>query len=150
MINSMRAPCRLALLLPMLVVLALVLAACSSASDAQPPPTGGVAAPPDPPRQVAAVCDRTVPGPDSAPPGAITIDPAIDGDVVAKTKSNPPGSTFWLRPGTHTLGPDEFGQVAPKDGNTYLGAPGAIIDGRGLNRYAFTTQARDVRIRHLT
>lgn len=149
MINSMRAPCRLALLLPMLV-LALVLAACSFASDAPPPPTGGVAALPDPQRQVAAVCDRTVPGPDSAPPGSITVDPAIDRDVVAKTKSNPPGSTFWLRPGTHTLGPDEFDHVAPKDGSTYLGAPGAIIDGRGLNKYAFTTEARDVTIRHLT
>lgn len=149
MINSVTVSCRLARLVPMLV-LALVLAACSSVSDAPPPPAGGVAALPDSTRPVAAVCDRTVPGPDSAPPGAITVDPAIDGDVVAKTKSNPPGSTFWLRPGTHTLGPDEFDQVAPKDGSTYLGAPGAVIDGRGLNKYAFTTEARDVTIRHLT
>jgi hypothetical protein len=149
MINSMRVRCRQALLFPMLV-LALVLVACSSATDAPSPPTAGGAAVLDTPQQVAAVCDRTVPGPDSAPPGAITVDPAIDGDVVAKTESNPPGSTFWLRPGTHTVGPGEFDQVAPKDGNIYLGAPDAIIDGRGRNRYAFTTQARDVRIRHLT
>jgi len=31
-----------------------------------------------------------------------------------------------------------------------LGAPGAILDGRGLNRYAFTQGARHVTIRHLT
>lgn len=139
MINSRR----LARLVPMLVV-TLVLAACSFASDA-PPPARGVAA-----DSTRAVCDRTVPGPDSAPPGAITVDPAIDGDVAAKTKTNPPGSTFWLAPGTHTLGRDQYGQVAPKDGNTYVGAPGAVIDGGGLNNYAFTTEARDVTIRHLT
>ncbi|MQA14201.1 MAG: right-handed parallel beta-helix repeat-containing protein [Pseudonocardiaceae bacterium] len=148
MISPRMALRHLARLVPMLS-LVLVLASCSSASDDPPSPTGGVGAPSEPTPGMA-ICDNQVPGPESAPPGAITVDPAVDGDLIAGTEANPPGSTFWLRPGTHTLGTGEFGQVAPKDGNTYVGAPGAIIDGRGLNRYAFTTEARDVTIRHLT
>ncbi|MFC5996703.1 right-handed parallel beta-helix repeat-containing protein [Pseudonocardia hispaniensis] len=119
-------------------MLALGLAACST-----PPP-----APQPPPR--AAVCDRMPPGPASPPQGAIVVDPGIEGDLVAKTRANPPGTTFWLAPGTHLLGGDQFSQVAPKDRDVYLGAPGAIIDGRGLNRYAFVGEARDVTIRFLT
>ncbi len=141
---------RLTPLVPMLV-LALVLAACSVASDDPPSPSGvGPASTKVPTAQMAAICDNQVPGPESAPPGAITVEPDIDGDLAAKTKSNPPGSTFWLGPGLHTLGRDQYGQVAAKNGNTYIGGPGAIIDGRGLNNYAFTTEARDVTIRHLT
>jgi hypothetical protein len=132
--------------LVLLLILAL-LPSCTSALVDSAPPSGGAATPPG---NVAAVCGHTVPGPTSAPPGAVTVDPAIDGDLATKTKANPPGSTFWLSPGTHTLGRDEFGQVAPKNGDTYLGAPGAILNGRGLNRYAFTQQARDVTIRRLT
>jgi len=67
-----------------------------------------------------------------------------------KSRVNPAGTTFWLAPGTHRLGTAEFGQVIPKDGNTYLGAPGAVLDGRGMNRYAFTQRAEEVTIRHLT
>ena len=140
---------RLPRLLPMLV-LALVLASCASASVGPSPPSGGTARSAQLTSQMAAICDHQAPGPASAPQGAITVDPAVDGDLVAKTQTSPPGSTFWLRTGTHTLGTDQFGQVAPKDGNAYLGAPGAIIDGRGLNMYAFTTEARDVTIRYLT
>jgi len=40
--------------------------------------------------------------------------------------------------------------VIPKDGNTYVGAPGAVLDGRRLNRYAFTQHALNVTIRYLT
>jgi Right handed beta helix region len=50
----------------------------------------------------------------------------------------------------HTLGTDQFGQVQPKDGNVYLGAPGAVVDGRGLNRFAFIGTATGVTIAHLT
>ena len=147
MTNLMRLR-RLAPHVPMLV-LALLLAACSETSVDAPHATGDGAELPEATPQIAAVCDNQIPGPGSAPSGAITIDPAVDGDLIAKTEANPPGSTFWLRPGTHTLGTDKFGQVAPKDGNMYVGAPGAILDGRRLNRYGFTTEARDVTIRHL-
>jgi len=96
------------------------------------------------------VCDNQVAGPASPPAGAVVVDPAVDADLSAKTEANPPGTTFWLATGTHTLGTSEFGQVVPKDGNTYIGAPGAILDGRGVNRYAFTQQAENVTIKHLT
>jgi hypothetical protein len=43
-----------------------------------------------------------------------------------------------------------FGQVIPKDGDTYLGAPGAVMDGQGINAYAFTQQASNVTISYLT
>ena len=99
---------------------------------------------------VAVVCDRQVPGPAGVPAGAVVVDPAVDNDLAVKSENNPAGTTFWLAPGTHTLGRHEFGQVVPKNGNRYIGAPGAILDGRGLNRYAFVAKASDVAISHLT
>ncbi|MFI5565586.1 right-handed parallel beta-helix repeat-containing protein [Amycolatopsis japonica] len=93
------------------------------------------------------VCGTTV-GVPSAPEGAQVVDP--DTDLTDKTRFSPPGTTFWLSPGEHHLSPDQFGQVMPKDGNVYLGAPGAVLDGRGINRAAFTTSAKDVVIRGLT
>jgi hypothetical protein len=102
------------------------------------------------PSKVAAVCGHTKPGPAQAPDGAITVDPAVDGDLSAKNAANPPGTTFWLAPGTHTLGGDEYGSIEPKDGNTYLGAPGAVLDGKRINKYAFVFHASDVTIRGLT
>lgn len=97
----------------------------------------------------AAVCGNLAPGPATAPAGAVTVNPAIDADVANKTDANPAGTTFWLAPGVHTLGTSEFGQIIPKDGNVYLGAPGAIIDGRNVNRYAFTQHARNVSVKFL-
>ena len=61
-----------------------------------------------------------------------------------------PGTTFWLKPGVHTFGNDKYDQVGPKDGDTFVGAPGAVIDGRGVNRYAFGGHAEDVTISYLT
>jgi hypothetical protein len=125
--------------------LALVLAACTEAapeqnSDVPTPPTG----------TVAAVCGKTGPGPAAPPAGAVEVKPGVDGELSVKTDESPAGTTFWLAPGTHTLAEDEFGSVEPKDGNTYLGAPGAVLDGKRLNKYAFVFHAADVTIRGLT
>ncbi|MFE5791089.1 right-handed parallel beta-helix repeat-containing protein [Streptomyces sp. NPDC056503] len=98
----------------------------------------------------ARVCAAPAAGPARAPAGAVTVDPSVVGDLVAKTESNPPRTTFWLRPGTHTFGPDPYAQVEAKRGNRYLGAPGAVLDGREVNQYAFGGTAPDVVIRHLT
>jgi len=100
--------------------------------------------------QPGAVCDRQPVLSSSPPSGAVAVNPAVDSDLTAKTASSPPGTTFWLAPGTHSLGTDPFGQVAPKDGDVYLGAPGSVLDGRGVNQAAFTQQAHDVTIRGLT
>ena len=89
-------------------------------------------------------------GPADPPAKAVPIDPSVVGDISAKTEANPPGTVFWLGPGTHRLSKDEFAQVAPKSGNTYIGAPGAILDGAGRNRYAFTGKASNVTLQNLT
>jgi nitrous oxidase accessory protein NosD len=96
-----------------------------------------------------AVCDHIAAPHPEAPAGAVVVAPA-DNAVQHATAGHPGGTTFWLAPGTHTLGADEFGQVIPKDGNTYLGAPDAVLDGRGHNRYAFTGEAKGVVLRGLT
>ncbi|MFD9561619.1 right-handed parallel beta-helix repeat-containing protein [Streptomyces sp. NPDC059994] len=101
-------------------------------------------------RSVARVCAKPAAGPSKAPAGAVTVDPAVAGDLAAKTKSSPPNTTFWLRPGKHTLEPDRYAQVIPKEGNIYLGAPGAVLDGRKTNQYAFGGTARNVTIRYLS
>jgi hypothetical protein len=88
-------------------------------------------------------------GPSSAPNGAVTVNPAVDDDLDMKTIANAAGTTFWLTTGTHTLGTGQFGQIIPKAGNIYLGAPGAIINGKGLNRYFATGSAAGVTFRYL-
>jgi hypothetical protein len=93
------------------------------------------------------ICGTTI-GVPQAPDGAVIVAPGTD--LSASTRNSPPGTTFWLSPGRHTLASDQFGQVIPKDGNVYLGAPGAVLDGQEINRAAFTQQAADVVIRGLT
>jgi hypothetical protein len=62
----------------------------------------------------------------------------------------PPGTTFWLEPGVHRLGRHRYDQVVPKDRMTFIGAPGAAIDGQDRNQYAFSGDAQDVTVEHLT
>jgi hypothetical protein len=95
------------------------------------------------------VCGRQSPVSTRAPVNAVVVDPSIVADLSAKTTAHPPGTTFWLAAGTHRLVDDRYGQVRPKDGNTYLGAQGAVLDGRGMNRYAFTGLATNVTIKDL-
>ena len=130
---------RLATLLGM--VFPFVVLACTAPDD-----DGGN----ERPQRTWAVCGNTEPGPSTPPPGAVTVDPAKDSDLIDKTQKHPPGTTFWLAPGTHTLGTDRFGQVQPKDGDRYIGAPGAVLDGRERNQYAFVYRATDVTVAHLT
>lgn len=66
-------------------------------------------------RSVARVCAEPAAGPAKAPAGAVTVDPKVVGDLAAKTKSSPPNTTFWLRPGKHRLEPDRYAQVIPKE-----------------------------------
>lgn len=129
---------------PLTLVL-LAATGCDSTSDAGAKPTAAPSSTP-----VARVCANPAAGPAKAPAGAVTVDPAVVGDLAAKTKSNPPNTTFWLRPGKHRLDPDRYAQVIPKKGNSYVAAPGAVLDGRKTNQYAFGGSARNVTIRHLT
>ncbi len=105
----------------------------------------GRLSPPAPAR----VCgSRGLNGPPTPPPGARVVTPRQDLQAVAD--GSPRGKTFWLAPGRHHLGTDEFDQVVPKDGQSFVGAPGAVIDGRHVNRYAFVGDAADVTIEYLT
>ncbi|TCC23692.1 right-handed parallel beta-helix repeat-containing protein [Kribbella speibonae] len=125
-----------------------------AAKNAPPPATGSpaitnapVTAPTAPP---ARICGNTkvLFGPATAPAGAVVV--RTTDNVNQLTEANPPGTTFWLSPGTHRLGSGPFAQVIPKDGNTYVGAPGAILDGGRRNRYAFTGYATAVTLKNLT
>jgi nitrous oxidase accessory protein NosD len=118
-----------------------------TAAPAATPPAKAVKAPTAPP---AKVCDnsKVLAGPAQAPEGAVTV--STSQNLQALTADHPAGTTFWLAPGRHRLANDEFIQIVPKDGNRYIGAPGAILDGANRNRYAFTGYAKDVQIRNLT
>ncbi|MER6350491.1 right-handed parallel beta-helix repeat-containing protein [Streptomyces sp. NPDC001634] len=133
------------------LALALLATGCESVSGAgaEPKAAGTTSATSAHP-SVARVCAKPAAGPAKAPAGAVTVDPAKVGDLAAKTKSSPPNTTFWLRPGMHRLDPDRYAQVIPKEGDRYLGAPGAALDGRKKNQYAFAGTARNVTIRYLT
>lgn len=144
---------RTARLIVAFLVPLVAVSSCSSlesippAEKAASAPVTLLEAPTQPPSPV---CDRQMPGPGSPPAGAVVVQSTVDNDLAAKTNANPAGTTFWLEPGRHTLGSSEYGQVIPKDGDTYLGAPGAVLDGRGVNRFAFTQRAGNVTIRYLT
>ncbi|HEX2591328.1 MAG TPA: right-handed parallel beta-helix repeat-containing protein [Rhizomicrobium sp.] len=85
-------------------------------------------------------------GPAKAPAGAITV-PAGDNSTVDFGVAN---ATYWFAPGVHTLGNDQFSQIMPGDGATFIGGPKAVLDGQRINRYAFTQHAVGVTIAYLT
>ncbi len=125
-----------------------------AAKNAPPPATGSptitdaqVTAPSAPPARICGNSEVLF-GPDTAPAGAVVV--STTDNLNDLTKANPAGTTFWLSQGTHKLGSGPFAQVIPKDGNTYIGAPGAILDGGRLNRYAFTGYATAVTLKNLT
>lgn len=96
----------------------------------------------------AAICSDTglLSGPSAAPDGAVIVPAGDNGSF----DFNRPGATFWFEPGTHTLANDIYGQIQAKANTTYIGAPGAILDGRNINLYAFTGDVPNVTIEHLT
>lgn len=107
----------------------------------------GVAAAPSAWADTARICGSdALLGPSTPPSGAVVV-PAGSATGVDFAV---PGATYWFAPGTHTLTPGEYSQISPADGTTFVGAPGAVLDGKHDNRYAFTGRAKDVTIRYLT
>ncbi len=59
-------------------------------------------------------------------------------------------TTYYLASGTHTLGSSQYGQFQPQNGDTFIGAPGAILNGEGINQSAFDGTSTGVTIEYLT
>ncbi|MET1001445.1 MAG: right-handed parallel beta-helix repeat-containing protein, partial [Acidimicrobiia bacterium] len=87
-------------------------------------------------------------GPSTPPAGAVVV-PAGNNMAQVGGVNSVAGTTYWFAPGIHTLTDGEFSQIEAKANTTWIGAPGAILDGRGLNRYAFTGKATGVTIKYL-
>jgi hypothetical protein len=112
----------------------------TATSTTSPPPSGS--APTTPP---VTWCESGLPRSPytSAPKGAVRV-PAGDNNArfTYEMKKN---TTYWFAPGMHTRV-----SVQAADGDTFLGAPGAILDGRNATHYAFTGQYNDTSDEHIT
>ncbi|MPZ48143.1 MAG: hypothetical protein GEU75_02330 [Dehalococcoidia bacterium] len=111
-----------------------------SAQAATPGPT----ATPRPPARPSAT-----PPPSTIPPATtaqarseLVINPGDN--IQAAVSANPEGATFIIRAGVHIRQ-----SVVPKAGQSFIGEPGAILDGENVSLYAFHGSARDVTIRGL-
>jgi|GEM_PF-1293923 len=83
-------------------------------------------------------------GPSSSlnPTTGVVIEPGQS--IQAAVNANPAGTTFWLKAGTwHQQ------SVVPKDGMTFAGEAGAILDGDNTTVKAFSGTASRVTIRNL-
>jgi hypothetical protein len=145
------------ILLAVLVVDVVVvgsLVAANMASGAKPMPAGPTAqiqpkagtGPLSPPARICGNAAILGGGPTSAPAGAVTVAAGSNAGVDFSQAH----TTYWFAPGLHTLGSGQYTQIIPGRGSTYVGAPGAILDGRQDNLYAFGGSATGVTISYLT
>ena len=110
-----------------------------------PRPVGPPDAPSSPP---VTWCESGLPASPytSAPAGAVTVPAGNNSSFDFST----PDTTYWFAPGTHTLGTSAGGQINPAKGDTYMGAPGAVIDGQKVNQYAFIGDYQDLSDENVT
>lgn len=113
-------------------------------SGVTPTPSGSW--PSTPPAQVCGNNTVLGGGPTAAPAGAVSV-PAGNNSNIDFEQSN---KTYWFAPGVHTLGTGIYDQIGPGNGSTFIGAPGAVLDGQLKNNYAFTGKSTNVTIRYLT
>jgi nitrous oxidase accessory protein NosD len=85
-------------------------------------------------------------GPTTPPAGAIRVSAGNN----VRVNFGRSHATYWFAPGVHTFGPGQYSQIRPGAGSTYVGAPGAILDGKRKNYYAFADSAPNVTISYLT
>jgi hypothetical protein len=87
-------------------------------------------------------------GPTSAPAGAVTLSPGPSTiqDAIAAHASG--GTPYYLTAGTYSIN----GSINPNNNDTFIGAPGAIIDGANTQPVAFglNDHASGVTIKYLT
>jgi len=109
------------------------------------------AGPASPPARVCGNATILGRGPKSPPKGAVVIPAGDDsGTVIAHNWTIQPHKTYWFAPGRHTLGIGQYNQIIAANGDAFLGARGAVLDGQHSNLFAFAGQARGVTIRYLT
>ena len=120
------------------------LPAAPTAALASTVTTAGAPATPGP-----SVCGdtTTLNGPSTAPAGAVTVPAGTDASFVGALQ---PSTTYFLAAGMHTLGTGAFDQFQPADDDVFIGAPGAVVSGQGVNDYAFVSNATGVEIEYLT
>jgi Right handed beta helix region len=85
-------------------------------------------------------------GPTTVPSGAVTVPAGDDSGF----NFNQPHTIYWFASGTHILGAGQYTQIIPGSWSTYIGAPGAVLDGQHKNVYAFGGYAVHVTISYLT
>jgi Right handed beta helix region len=122
-----------------------------SAAFSAPPPGGTAATSDSPSAPPVRVCGHAglLRGPAVKPRGAIRI-PAGSNVAFEPSFKLKPDTTYWFEPGLHILGHGAFDQIQPQHGDTFLGAPGAVLSGQGRNQFAFASAATDVTIKYLT
>jgi hypothetical protein len=96
-----------------------------------------------------AVCGTSMlNGPTSAPAGAVTLSPGPSTiqDAIAAHPAG--GTTYYLTAGTYSVN----SSINPNNNDTFIGAPGAIIDGANMQQVAFglNDHASGVTIKYLT
>jgi len=102
---------------------------------------------PDPPPTPAPQTDKVGP---IHPVGQIAGTPCTGvslnagADINAAVVANPAGTTFCLAAGTFTQQ-----TISPKDGNTFIGDAGTILDGQNQAVHAFKNTANNVTIKNL-
>jgi hypothetical protein len=85
-------------------------------------------------------------GPSKAPKGAVVVRAGNNSRVNWGRRN----ATYWFAPGVHTLGAGRYSQIDPGNHSRYIGAPGAVINGKHINYYAFAGRANSVTISYLT
>jgi len=91
-------------------------------------------------------------GPSTPPAGAVTVPAGDDSPYFEQpyVYSLPANTTYWFAPGLHTIGTSQYGQIDPATGDTFIGAPGAVLSGQGVNAAAFEQTATGVTVEYLT
>ena len=117
--------------------------------DVAASPTGVPEPGQTPPRSAASVCGSpSLDGPTSPPAGAVAVPAGNDPHLASGNLV--PATTYWFAPGTHTLGTGKGTQISAATGDTFVGAPGAVLSGQQKNQFAFTGNATNVTIQYLT
>jgi len=113
-----------------------------------PPTTTTEPPPPDPVDPIAVCGTPALNGPETAPDGATVVPAGNNANLLGAFGQA--GKTWWFAPGVHTLGTGQYTQIQPGKDSTFIGAPGAILDGQMANQYAFSGTQTGVTIKHLT